>query len=69
MQCRNCECKQIHRMKRSGFLQNRVYPLFGFYPWKCPECKTRYLLRARGSKHRKGGSRSGAEAGASLARQ
>jgi hypothetical protein len=53
-------------MKRVGFLQTRVYPLFGFYPWKCPECKTRYLLRARGTKRKKTSSRHSAETDASL---
>ena len=66
MQCRNCDCKQIHRMKRVGFLQTRIFPLFGFYPWKCPECKTRYLLRARGSKRRGNGGRRSVETDASL---
>jgi len=57
MQCRHCNCKQIHRMKRVGFLQTRIYSLFGFYPWRCPECKTRYLLRARGVKGKSAGIR------------
>jgi len=66
MQCRNCDCKQIFRMKRVGFLQNRVYSIFGFYPWKCPECKTRYLLRARGSRRKKTAIGSSAESDLSL---
>jgi hypothetical protein len=45
-------------MKRVGFLQTRIYSLFGFYPWKCPECKTRYLLRVRGARRNKTGVRS-----------
>jgi hypothetical protein len=39
-------------MPRVGFLQSKILPLFGFYPWKCPECKTRYLLRMRGEKRK-----------------
>jgi len=53
-------------MKRVGFLQNRVYSIFGFYPWKCPECKTRYLLRARGSRRKKTAIGSSAESDLSL---
>jgi hypothetical protein len=40
-------------MQRVGFLQIKILPIFGFYPWRCPECKTRFLLRTRGTKRKK----------------
>jgi hypothetical protein len=57
-------------MQRVGFLQTRILPLFGFYPWRCPECKTRFLLRSRGAKRKKvtsATSRRGPETDASIA--
>jgi hypothetical protein len=67
MHCRYCPCNKIQRMRREGFLQNKVYPLFGFYPWRCPECKTRYLLRSRGAKHTRPQSAAGAQSARSEA--
>ena len=35
----------MRRLSRSGFLQQKVYPLFGYYPWECHLCRTRVMLR------------------------
>jgi hypothetical protein len=38
MHCKHCG-SNLRRLSRTGFLQLRVYPLFGFYPWECPVCR------------------------------
>jgi hypothetical protein len=53
MQCTQCDCKQLLRLRRTGFLEIRVFPIFGFYPWKCPKCRAKQLLHGRGKKRRK----------------
>jgi hypothetical protein len=53
MQCSDCGFNHVARARRSGFLEARILPLFGFYPWKCPKCKTRFLFHYRGKKKTK----------------
>jgi hypothetical protein len=53
MRCTNCDCRELLRLRRDGFLENRILPIFGFYPWHCPQCKAKQLLRYRGKKRRK----------------
>lgn len=52
MNCRECgNC--LRRLARRGFLQVKIFPLFGYYPWECPVCrktimvKKQYLLKRR----------------------
>ena len=45
--CKYCGSKQIFRVFRRGYLQETIYPLFGFYPWKCKVCHRSMLLRKR----------------------
>ena len=35
MYCETCGC-EMRRFARKGFLQEKVYPFFGYYPWECP---------------------------------
>jgi hypothetical protein len=35
-------------MARFGILQERVFPKFGFYPWECPQCRKKLLIKSRG---------------------
>jgi len=53
MQCPNCSSHQFHRIKRVGFLEINIYPLFGLFPWKCSKCRSRHLLHERGKRHKK----------------
>jgi len=53
MQCTQCSCKSLFRLRRTGILETKFFPLFGFYPWRCPACKSKLLLRSRGKRHRK----------------
>jgi hypothetical protein len=45
--CPNCGGSHPRRLERKGFLQERVYPLFGYYPWVCGACKSTFLMRKR----------------------
>jgi hypothetical protein len=45
--CRFCRSGRVYRIYREGFLQRRIYPLFGFYPWRCRTCKTSVMLHKR----------------------
>ena len=45
--CPECGGDHPRRLERKGFLQSKIYPLFGYFPWHCPECKSTYMLRKR----------------------
>ena len=30
-----------------GFMQEKIYPLFGYYPWRCKICRVHVMLRKR----------------------
>ena len=60
--CPNCRHQQLARIARRGFLRERLFPIFGFYPWECAMCRRQFLLRKRGAAYRKSSSRkSGAQ--------
>jgi hypothetical protein len=46
MHCTKCG-SDMRRLMRESFLQRKVYPLFGFYPWECPLCRVPVLLKKR----------------------
>jgi hypothetical protein len=43
----------MRRLGRVGFLQRKVFPLFGYYPWECPICRETVMHRGRGKRHKK----------------
>ena len=45
--CRHCDGQHVFRIFREGFFQNKIYPLFGYYPWKCKDCGEQMMLRKR----------------------
>lgn len=45
--CRYCGSDKVFRLYREGFLQERVFPLLGFYPWRCKICSANMLLHKR----------------------
>ena len=53
MYCTRCG-HSLQRMQRRGFLQKRVYPRFGYYPWHCPYCREPMILKKQheNKKHR-----------------
>ncbi len=51
--CPKCVDSPMRRLPREGLLENRVYAKAGLYPWECPLCRNRVLLRNRGVRIRK----------------
>lgn len=51
--CPDCGRPKMRRMTRLGFLQEKLWPLFGYYPWKCRVCRKTRMLRYRGKKRSK----------------
>jgi hypothetical protein len=47
IRCSKCGKGHLHRVARRGFLQTKVYPLFGYYPWECSACRRISLVRKR----------------------
>ncbi len=45
--CRFCGSDRVYRLFREGFLQKGIYPIFGFYPWRCKNCTAHMMLRKR----------------------
>ena len=45
--CRTCGSDRMHRKERKGILQLWIYPLFGYYPWRCNRCGAAPMLRKR----------------------
>ena len=45
--CPHCGDSRPRRMERKGFLQERVLPVLGYYPWVCAACKSTFLMRKR----------------------
>ena len=52
IECAHCHRTGLRRIERVGFLQTRIYPRFGLYPWECPFCRKITLLKVRGRKKR-----------------
>src|SRR5258708_6082471 len=53
MLCPNCGKHSMQRDHRVGFLERVVFPWFNRYPWECVNCRTRRLLKVRGTHRRK----------------
>lgn len=47
MHCDDCGGDEVYRIFRKGFFQQKIYPLLGFYPWRCKKCGLRLMLRKR----------------------
>jgi DNA-directed RNA polymerase subunit RPC12/RpoP len=47
VRCRECGSDKVLRVSRSGFFQLKIYPLFGFFPWRCSRCGHYVLLHKR----------------------
>jgi hypothetical protein len=53
LRCPNCGQDQLARIARRGFMRERVFPMFGYYPWECAICRREYMIRKRGAAYRK----------------
>jgi ribosomal protein L37AE/L43A len=56
--CPHCRREQLARIARRGFLRQKLFPAFGFYPWECSMCRRQFLLRKRGGVYRKSSQKS-----------
>ncbi len=45
--CQKCGSDRVFRVYRKGFMQERIYPHFGYYPWRCMSCGDHVMLRKR----------------------
>lgn len=45
--CQRCGSGKVHRVFREGFVQVKILPLFGYYPWRCKNCGNLAILRKR----------------------
>ena len=55
--CTHCKKALLRRSSRSGFVENFVLSLMGYYPWRCSYCKERQMRRDRGDERSRGGLR------------
>lgn len=51
--CPKCKTHPMRRLPREGFLQEKVLPRFGLYPWECPTCLKLRLMPHRGQRRRR----------------
>jgi hypothetical protein len=47
--CAKCGSR-MRRLARKGFLQSKLFPIFGYYPWECFTCRSKKLMRSRGTR-------------------
>lgn len=45
--CRVCGSDEMRRVLRLGILQENIFPMFGYFPWRCMKCGTQVILRKR----------------------
>lgn len=53
LRCPHCRQPHLARIARRGFFRQRVWPIFGLYPWECAICRREFLMRKRGGAYRK----------------
>ena len=51
--CPKCKNSAMARVPREGLLENRVYAKAGLFPWECPLCRNRALVKNRGQRIRR----------------
>jgi DNA-directed RNA polymerase subunit RPC12/RpoP len=42
--CKRCG-NVLRRLKREGFLETSFFTFFGYFPWECPLCRSRVLVK------------------------
>jgi hypothetical protein len=45
--CPRCKSTLMRRNFRHGFLEEKVWPKFGYYPWECCACREVSYFRTR----------------------
>jgi hypothetical protein len=43
MTCPECGSNHVHRSRRRGTLEERILPVVSVFPFRCSECKTRFM--------------------------
>lgn len=51
--CPECGSNHMRRLPRQGFLQQKLYAYFGYFPWECPICRKVMMLKHRGKKRQR----------------
>jgi hypothetical protein len=51
--CPRCGNQYLMRLARTGFLELKVLPVLGYYPWVCGACRTMRYFRVRGKRIRR----------------
>jgi DNA-directed RNA polymerase subunit RPC12/RpoP len=51
--CNACGSDKVVRVFREGFMQEKILPLLGYYPWRCMRCGVRVTLRKRNRRKKK----------------
>jgi hypothetical protein len=46
--CHHCGAAVLRRVNRNGYLQNIVFPYFGYFPWECVMCRRLRFIRDDG---------------------
>ncbi len=49
-QCDRCSGNFFRRLNRKGFMERKVLPYLGFFPWECALCRRKVVLRTDGFK-------------------
>lgn len=60
MHCKNCR-KPLRRLARRGFLQLKIYPKFGYYPWECPICRETIMVKKQYMRKRRSAQKPSAD--------
>jgi hypothetical protein len=47
MLCPKCGHDRLRRTERKGLFELNIFPLFGFYPWECSNCRNHFFFRKR----------------------
>ena len=53
LKCAKCGRLSMRRIERRGFFQQKISPIFGFFPWECSNCRVVRLMKHRGAGRRR----------------
>jgi hypothetical protein len=59
--CPKCSSPRTHRMERQGFMQQKIYPFFGYFPWECKICRVTFLEKKRNKRKKSSSQERGAD--------
>lgn len=45
MICPECGATRVHRSRRKGFVEQALLGSIGIYPYRCSDCKKRFMKR------------------------